>query len=131
MYSHLLFLCIISLFFSCSITGQVNNNRKCHTHIKEILKDKGWKYDDELGYYVREKDLIILVSNDNRECFKTLNKAQIIKLFGKPSKINEELKRFEYYLSPPCGNYCEFLNFIFNENNKVEKIRLGGGSKSH
>jgi len=126
----LFFLCFVILFLSCSITGQ-GIKKGCSDRIKTLVKDYGWKYNDTLKYYVSDKDLLVFKSNENIECFKNLNKSQIVELFGKPSIVNDEYKRIEYYLSPPCGTYCEFLSFVFDENNKVEIVRLGTGSTSY
>ncbi len=129
MMSKLSALLTAFLLISCSVFQSNANN--CHRSVRSILKDYEWNYSDSLNHYSSKKGVIYLTSGDNLQCLKTLNRSQIQKLFGEPSRINKVLKGFEYHLVPPSDKYSEYLYFGFDDDQRVVEVKLVMGMTSH
>jgi len=122
---------LIILNITCSVNAQTSN-KICYKQLNDFVKDK-WNYNKAENYYEEGKGLIDLTGS-YYQCVKTMSRKQIIKIFGKPSKLNPEGNLLIYYEMPQCNQNCENCTKLYFEfqNNKIRKFGFAVAvSKSH
>ena len=117
------YLLIVSvLIFSCTRSAKISRTSPCYNQLKSELKGN-WKPSKDSSYFIVTEKLLVLLDSVYKSCILSLNKNQIISLFGKPTVIQSPAAEFHYpyalsyLITPPCDashGYTECSYYIFS-----------------
>ncbi len=124
---HYLFcLCIFGV--SCiGIPLKYSNDQKCK-ELYTFIKEK-WHYDSiALEYPLNGKKERGYFQKACNECLKGVKRKKIQKLLGQPNRTNGVSDKYDIISCKLMPNgYCEYLEFKYDDNDKLLGIIAGGG----
>ena len=115
----------IILFFCCVSCNNDNKDNKIDTESEITFDEAKWKLKDGEDYPYRDKMLNDIVYNDT---VRSLNKDEILDLFGEPSYYRNN-ENFLYYRITENRLFSWILNtktmvIKLSEDNKIDWIKI-------
>ena len=121
---------VIIILFFCSCARNTNNfsinlSDSCIVHIKENIypklnHDSSNKLLSEAGREYWNENILY-----NMSCFLNMNKSDITKLFGVPSREVTSRNYILYYTHLPLNSTKYYLYFMFDVDGKMTTIDEG------